>query len=186
MREILNNRTHQNIIETKVYPVSKDSTNYIISLTKTNDNFIIINCLSYTLKIKSEDLIFLISPIVPLRTIDDAFKLISGLFRSNKVEIKQIIVGYQMQLTFKLYDVFKNENRILDLNLQFNNLNITYKKENNKFTCICKIMPVLILFFSFIIYFIKSSYEKYKKSFEDNDLNLLKTLEKYFYFDQKN
>ena len=49
MREILSNRIHQNIIDTRDYPVSKDGTNYIISLAKTNDNFIIINCLSYTL-----------------------------------------------------------------------------------------------------------------------------------------
>ena len=91
-----------------------------------------------------------------------------------------------MQLAFKLYDVFKNEDHILDLNLQFNNLNITYEKKNNKFTFIYKIMPVFILFFSFIIYFIKSSYEKYKKIFEDNDLNLLKSLEKDYYIDQEN
>ena len=186
MEEPLNNEHEINIIEMKDFTLTKNNVSYIISLAKSDNNCIVISCLNYIKKINTEDLI-LITPIVPVKTIDDTFKLISGLFRNNKVEIKQIINGQQMILTFKFYDVFNNIEHPLDFNLEINNLNAPHIKRKYKKINIYILIPIFIVLFILMIYSIfKYLYGQYKKKLCDNDLQLSKTVIEDFNVDEKN
>lgn len=97
------------IVDIKNYEIEKDNKLYIVIIGKSkNKKYLIIQCKGkgiihkYELKLTLDNLINLSKSFNSCESIDEAHILLSDIFKSNKVLIKEIIDGKIMKLNIKI------------------------------------------------------------------------------------
>ena len=120
--DICNIFSHETILEIKNYILIKDNIEINIFISKTKE-CVIIKCISYEIKINPND--FRLMSNSDVKSIDELFNMLIGIFEQNNVFMEEI-TDKMIKLNLSIFDIIKGNKKTIQICLMAQNENNGY------------------------------------------------------------
>ena len=116
-----NDINNDNLIETKIYKLTKDNKSFEIKVLATQENIHFSYSNKYEIKFHYKDLSKLTKLL--FESAEESSKFINNLFTQNKIIIKEYIINEKLTLQLSIPDYISNQNKNIEINLLHNKTN---------------------------------------------------------------